>query len=62
MPKPKRNDCKNNGEHTNLLPRRGARSAVYKNLKWAIPEKIQTGTGVEDIARIFSNYCLPGTC
>ena len=39
MPKPNRNDCKNNGEHTNLLPRQGARSAVYKNLKWAIPEK-----------------------
>ena len=39
MPKPNRNDCKNNGEHTNLLPIQGARSAVYKNLKWAIPEK-----------------------
>ena len=39
MPKPNRNECKNNGEHTNLLPIQGARSAVYKNLKWAIPEK-----------------------
>ena len=38
MPKPNRNECKNNGEHTNL-PIQGARSAVYKNLKWAIPEK-----------------------
>ena len=39
MPKPNRNNCKNNGEHTNLLPIQGARSAVYKNLKWVIPEK-----------------------
>ena len=39
MPKPNRNDCKNNGEQTNLLRIQGARSAVYKNLKWAIQEK-----------------------
>ena len=39
MPKPNRNNCKNNGERTNLLPIQGARSAVYKNLKWVIPEK-----------------------
>ena len=39
MPKPNRNDCKNNGEQTNLLRIQGARSAVYKNLKWAIREK-----------------------
>ena len=29
MPKPNRKGCKNNGEHTNLLPIQGARKAVY---------------------------------
>ena len=50
MPKPNRNDCKNNGEQTNLLRIQGARSAVYKNLKWAIQEKNPNKGGVGRIA------------
>ena len=50
MPKPNRNDCKNNGEQTNLLRIQGARSPVYKNLKWAIQEKNPNKGGVGRIA------------
>ena len=43
MPKPNRNDCKNNGEQTNLLQIQGASTKISNGL---FEKEIQTGGGI----------------
>ena len=43
MPKPNRNDCKNNGEQTNLLRIQGASTKISNGL---FEKEIQTGGGI----------------